>query len=162
MNSALGLFTAFHTVISLLAILAGIFAIRDLAAGRVQSPATTTFLVTAVITSVTGFMFPFHGFTPAIGVGIVATLVLVWAFVARRAMARFAGRAIPYAVAIVVSEYFLVFVLVAQLFAKVPALSGLAPNIKQGLFGATQLVVLVAFVVIAVRAARSFRTRAAA
>ena len=107
-------------------------------------------------------MFPFHGFTPAIGVGIVATLVLVWAFVARRAMARSAGRAIPYAVAIVVSEYFLVFVLVAQLFAKVPALSGLAPNIKQGLFGATQLVVLVAFVVIAVRAARSFRTRAAA
>jgi hypothetical protein len=161
MNSALGLFTAFHTIVSCLAILAGIPAIRDLITGRVHSPVTTTFLVTALVTSVTGFMFPFHGFTPAIGVGIIATLVLIWAFAARRSIARSAGWATQYAVAIVISEYFLVFVLVAQLFAKVPALNALAPHLKQELFGATQLVVLVAFVLIAVRGARSFRTRVA-
>jgi hypothetical protein len=156
MTSVLGLFTAFHTLISIVAIVAGIPAIRGLMHGRLQSASMTTFLVTAIITSVTGFMFPFHGFTPAIGVGIVALLVLAWGLLARRSLAR--GQ---FAIAMVVSEYFLVFVLVAQIFAKVPALNALAPNIKQPVFGVTQLIVLLVFAVIAIRAARSFRTRVA-
>ena len=156
MTSLLGLFTAFHTLISLVAIVAGIGALRGLMRGQVQSASMTTFLATAIVTTVTGFMFPFHGFTPAIGVGIVALLVLAWALFARRAGARS-----QFAVAVAISEYFLVFVLVAQVFAKVPALNGLAPSLKQPLFGGTQLIVLIAFVVIAVRAARTFRTRVA-
>lgn len=156
MTSLLGLFTAFHTLISLVAIVAGIGALRGLMCGQVQSASMTTFLATAIVTTVTGFMFPFHGFTPAIGVGIVALLVLAWALFARRADTRS-----QFAVAVAISEYFLVFVLVAQVFAKVPALNGLAPSLKQALFGGTQLIVLIAFVVIAVRAARTFRTRVA-
>jgi hypothetical protein len=62
----------------------------------------------------------------------------------------------------VISEYFLVFVLVAQVFAKVPALAALPPDLQKKLFGATQLLVLAIFVVVAVRATRSFRLRAAA
>ncbi|HWX66595.1 MAG TPA: hypothetical protein VNZ27_09250 [Rhodanobacter sp.] len=159
MNSALGLFTAFHTVVSVVAILAGIGAMRGLFLGRVRSAAMAAFLVSAIVTTVTGFMFPYHGFTPAIGVGVIALLVLAWALFAQRRTARSAGSGAQFAVAIVVSEYFLVFVLVAQIFAKLPALNALAPNVKQPLFGAAQLIVLIAFAVIAARAARASKTR---
>ena len=162
MNSALGLFTAFHTIVSVVAILVGIEAVRGLFHGRTRSAVMTAFLVVAIVTTVTGFMFPYHGFTPAIGVGIIALLVLAWALFAQRRAARFTGSGAQFAVAIVVSEYLLVFVLVAQIFAKLPALSALAPNIKQPLFGAVQLIVLIAFAVIATRAARVFRARVAA
>ncbi|SFS00300.1 hypothetical protein SAMN05216570_1417 [Dyella sp. OK004] len=159
MNSALGLFTAFHTVISVVAILAGIGAVRGLFLGRVRSAAMATFLVSAIVTTVTGFMFPYHGFTPAIGVGVIALLVLAWALLAQRRTALSAGSGAQFAVAIVVSEYFLVFVLVAQTFAKLPALNALAPNVQQPFFGAVQLIVLIAFTVIAIRAARASKTR---
>ena len=162
MTSALGWFTAFHTLVSLIAIAAGIGAIRGLRQASAQSTTMTVFLVTALVTSVTGFLFPYHGFTPAIGVGIVATLVLVWAFLARRSAARVGHGSAQFALAVVISEYFLVFVLVAQVFAKLPALAALSASLKQPLFGATQLVVLIAFVVIAVRSVRTLRARAAA
>jgi hypothetical protein len=46
-------------------------------------PVTTAlFLFTTALTSVTGFLFPIHGFTPALGVGIVACLILVVALFA--------------------------------------------------------------------------------
>ena len=70
MNTPLGWLTAFHTLISLVATIVGFWAIRDLMIGRHRSGALTTFLWTAVITSVTGFFFPFHGVTPAIVVGV--------------------------------------------------------------------------------------------
>src|SRR5439155_22981382 len=40
-------------------------------------------LVTTVATSVTGFFFPFHGFTPALGVGVLSILILVATIAAR-------------------------------------------------------------------------------
>jgi len=162
MNTFLGWFTAFHTLLSFVAIIAGVIAIRDIAAGRFRSGAITTFLVTAVLTSVTGFFFPFHGPTPAIGVGIVALIVLVWTLGARRSMGRSSFWVAQFPLGVVISEYFLVFVLVAQTFAKVPALAALPPDLQKKLFGATQLIVLIAFVVIAVRTTRLFRVRAIA
>jgi len=162
MNTPLGWFTAFHTLLSMIAIVAGVPAIRELTVGRLRSAAITTFLVTAILTSVTGFMFPYHGFTPAIGVGIVALIVLGWALAARQAVGRSAFWTTQFPLGVVVSEYFLVFVLVAQIFAKVPALVALAADTQKALFGGTQLVVLAAFVLIAIRTARAFRIRATA
>lgn len=162
MNTALGWLTAFHTLISLVAIVAGLWAIRDLMIGRYRSGAITTFLWTAVITSVTGFFFPFHGVTPAIIVGIIALIVLAWTIVARRSIGRSGFWTAQFPIGIVISEYFLVFVLVAQIFAKWPVLSSLPPDLRQKLFGATQLVVLIVFIVLAVRATKSFRVRAIA
>ena len=114
MNTALGWLTAFHTLISLVAIVAGLWAIRDLMIGRSRSGAITTFLWTAVITTVTGFFFPFHGVTPAIIVGIIALIVLAWTIVARRSIGRSGFWTAQFPIGIVISEYFLVFVLVAQ------------------------------------------------
>lgn len=162
MNTPLGWLTAFHTLISLVATIVGLWAIRDLMIGRHRSGALTTFLWTAVITSVTGFFFPFHGVTPAIIVGVIALLVLAWTLMARRSIGRSGFWTAQFPIGIVISEYFLVFVLVAQIFAKWPVLSALAPDLRQKLFGATQLVVLIVFIVLAVRATKSFRVRAIA
>ncbi|MBV8158257.1 MAG: hypothetical protein JO278_11405 [Dyella sp.] len=162
MNTPLGWFTAFHTLLSFVAIGAGLVAIRDIMQGRTRSGAITVFLATAILTSVTGFFFPYHGPTPAIAVGVIALVVLGWAVYARRSAGRpgFAGAQFP--IGIVISQYFLVFVLVAQIFAKLPVLTALPQDLQKKLFGATELVVLVAFVVLAVRATRAFRLRAAA
>lgn len=162
MNTPLGWLTAFHTLISLVATIVGLWAIRDLMIGRYRSGALTSFLWTAVITSVTGFFFPFHGVTPAIVVGVIALVVLAWTVMARRSIGRSGLWTAQFPIGIVISEYFLMFVLVAQIFAKWPALAALAPDLKQKLFGATELVVLIVFIVIAVRATKSFRVRAVA
>jgi hypothetical protein len=55
-----------------------------------------------------------------------------------------------------------VFVLIAQLFAKVPALQALAPTQSEPPFGITQLLVLAVFVVLGLRASRRSRTAGAA
>ena len=83
MSSAfLGAFTAFHVAISLVAIMAGFVVVFNLIGGTASKGWTATFLWTTLATSVTGFMFPFKGFTPAIGTGIVALLVMVPTLVA--------------------------------------------------------------------------------
>jgi|APAra7269097403_1048558.scaffolds.fasta_scaffold00290_17 hypothetical protein len=51
----------------------------------------------------------------------------------------------------------LVFVLVAQLFAKLPVLAALPPSVQKPLFAMAQLVVLVLFVVVAFRLVRLSR-----
>ena len=55
-----------------------------------------------------------------------------------------------------VTLYFLVFVLVAQFFKKIPALTALAPTLSEPPFALAQTVVLVIFAWLAYRAARSF------
>jgi hypothetical protein len=53
--------------------------------------------------------------------------------------------------------YFNVFVLFAQLFAKVPALKAVAPSQTSPAFGLTQVVVLVIFIFLTTRAFKGFR-----
>jgi hypothetical protein len=162
MMSGLAWFTGFHTAISLIAIVLGLLAIREAATGRAASSATRAFLATALITSVTGFMFPLHGFTPALGVGCVALVVLIWTLVARRNMDHSSSWAAQYPIGLVLSEYFLVFVLIAQIFAKLPALNTIEPNTRQAWFGGAELVVLLIFVATAVLTTKAFKTRHAA
>ena len=56
-----------------------------------------------------------------------------------------------------ISLYLNVFVLVAQLFQKVPALKALAPTQSEPPFAITQLVVLAMFVLLTILAAIRFR-----
>jgi CBS domain containing-hemolysin-like protein len=76
-------FTKLHVVISLIAIFAGLVVAFGLIAVKRLDGWTALFLVMTLLTSVTGFLFPFHGFTPAIGVGIVSLVVLAIAIFAR-------------------------------------------------------------------------------
>src|SRR6266513_2970184 len=76
-------YTFVHVVISLVGIFTGLIVLFGLLAGKRLDSWTKWFLITTVLTSVTGFFFPFHGFTPAIGLGILSLLVLAVAIYAR-------------------------------------------------------------------------------
>jgi hypothetical protein len=154
------IFTFVHVGLSLIGILSGFIVLYGLLTANRMDGWMPTFLVTTVATSVTGFGFPFHGFTPAIGVGILSLVALVATIAARYAF-RLAGfwRSV-YVVGSVVALYFNVFVLVVQAFAKIAALHALAPNGSEPPFAIAQGVVLVFYIVVGILAVRRFHPAA--
>jgi hypothetical protein len=115
------------------------------------------FLLTTALTSVTGFLFPIRGFTPALGVGILACVILVVALFALY-KERLIGAWRPiYVITAVASLYLNVFVLVVQSFVKVSALNALAPTQSEPPFAITQAAVLAIFILIALIAVLKFR-----
>ncbi|MGC1415421.1 MAG: hypothetical protein WA817_09080 [Candidatus Acidiferrum sp.] len=156
MSTGLTAFTLFHVAISLIGILTGFIAVFGMIAGKRLNGLTAIFLVTTALTSITGFLFPFHGITPGIILGILSLLVLAVAIPARY-LKHLAGawRKI-YAITATIALYFNVFVLVAQLFAKVPVLHALAPKGNEPPFLVSELVVMALFIVLGVAAAIKF------
>lgn len=154
-------FTLVHVVISLIAILSGFVVVFGLVSGKRFDGLTALFLTTTVLTSVTGFMFPFEKITPGIKLGIISLVVLAIAITARYAFHLGGPWRVIYAVGATLALYLNVFVLVVQSFEKVPALKELAPTQSEPAFLVTQLVVLAAFLVLGTFAAIKFRHRAA-
>src|SRR5256714_7575234 len=79
----LHIYTIIHTLISLVAIFTGFIVLFGMLSGKRLDGWTKWFLITAVATTVTGFFFPFHGFTPAIGLGLISLPFLALAIFAR-------------------------------------------------------------------------------
>jgi hypothetical protein len=157
MFSTLSLFTKLHVVISLIGIVSGLVVMFGLLVGRRLNGWTTLFLISTVLTSVTGFLFPFHGATPAILVGIISLVLLAIAIVARYGRHLAGTWRWIYVVTAMTSLYLNVFVLIVQLFQKVPVLKALAPTQSEPPFAVTQLVVLALFVFLTIIAAIKFR-----
>ena len=153
----LAVYTLVHVVISLAGIFSGFVVLFGLLAGKRLDGWTKFFLITTVATSVTGFFFPLHGFTPAIGVGIISLLVLSIAIFARYPR-QLAGRwRWIYVVTAMIALYLNVFVAIVQAFEKAPVLKVLAPTQSEPPFKLTQLVVLVLFVVLTIVGVIRFR-----
>jgi len=150
-------FTFLHVVLSLAGIGAGLIALFGLISGKLLHRWTAIYLVTTVLTSVTGFLFPFKGVTPGIVLGILSLIVLLPAIVALYGRRLSGGWRGTYVITASLALYFNVFVLFAQLFAKVPALKSIAPTPESPAFGVTQLVVMAVFVVLTVLAFKRFR-----
>ncbi|MGA7077952.1 MAG: hypothetical protein WBQ43_19290 [Terriglobales bacterium] len=150
-------FTLFHVVLSLIGILSGLVVVLQMKSGKTRNGMTALFLITTAATSVTGFMFPYHGFTPGIGVGILSLVVLVMAIFAFYSRHLAGGWRRTYAITAVIALYFNVFVLVAQLFEKVPALHALAPKGSEPPFAVTQVIVMVVFIALGIAAVKGFR-----
>src|SRR5467141_2791506 len=146
----LQIYTIIHTLISLVAIFTGLVVVLGMLAGNRLDGWTKWFLITAVATTVTGFFFPFHGFTPAIGLGIISLLFLALTIFARYSKKLAGGWRWIYAIGAVICLYFNLFVLVVQLFEKVPALHALAPTQTESPFKLTQLIVLAISVLLCV------------
>ncbi|HEY0569880.1 MAG TPA: hypothetical protein VGD13_17390 [Xanthobacteraceae bacterium] len=158
----LATFTTIHTILSVVALVAGLVVVAALVQGRPAPRWTMLFLVTAIATSVTGFGFPFSAVLPSHVVGGVALLIL--AAVLFAAYMANPGRAWnwTYAAGLVVSVYLLVFVAIAQAFLKVPVLKAAAPTQSELPFALAQLAALAVFAALAVMAARSFDATAKA
>ena len=152
-------FTFVHVLISLVGILSGLVVLFGLIAGNSLDGWTALFLVTTVATSVTGFMFPFHKLLPSHVVGVISLVVLAIAIYGRYSRHLAGGWRRTYVISSVIALYLNVFVLVVQLFEKVPALNALAPTRSEPPFLVTQVVVMAIFVVLGVFAAKGFRER---
>jgi len=152
----LAVYTFVHVLISVVGIGAGIAVVCAWLQGKRLAGWEPLFLWTTVATSVTGFFFPFHGFKPSYAVGILSLIVLAFAFMARDKYRLAGGWRTTYIGSAVVALYFNVFVLIVQLFLKVPALHALAPTQTETPFKAAQLAALAAFLVIGITAARKF------
>jgi hypothetical protein len=150
-------FTLVHVAISLAGILSGLAVLLGLIGGKRLDGWTWVFLSTTALTSVTGFFFPYHGVTPGIVIGVLSLIVLAVAIVARYPRHMAGAWRKTYVIAAAISLYFNVFVLVAQLFRRVPVLKELAPTQSEPPFAVTQLAVMIAFIVLTVLAVKNFR-----
>jgi hypothetical protein len=150
-------YTIFHVVISLVAILAGLIVLRGWLTARRLDGWTLIFLLFTLATSVTGFFFPFHGFTPAIGTGILSVVVLLVAFAGLYAFHLEGPWRWIYLVSAAIALYLNVFVLIIQAFLKIPPLHALAPNGNEPPFAIVQGIVLVVFVIGGFMAVRRYR-----
>ena len=160
---SIGAFTLFHVVITLIAIGSGLVVVGGMFASNRLPDTTALFLLTTVLTSVTGFLFPIHGFTPALGVGIVSCVLLAIALFAYYGKHLTGAWRWIYVVTAIVSLYFNVFVLVIQSFIKVALLNALAPTpTNEPAFVIAQVLVLAFFVLIGIVATLKFRPRALA
>ncbi len=146
----LQIYTIIHVLISLIGIFSGLIVLFGMLANKRLDGWTSWFLIATVLTSVTGFFFPFHGFTPAIGVGIISLVMLAIAIFARYSRQMAGVWRWIYIITAVIALYFNVFVLVVQAFLKIPSLHALAPTQTEQPFKATQLVVLAFFVLLGV------------
>ena len=153
----LPMFTLIHVVISVLGIITGLVVVGGLMAGARMDGWTAFFLATTILTSVTGFGFPFTTVSPALVVGAISLVVLAVCLAARYAKQLEGGWRTTYVVTAVAALYLNVFVLVVQLFAKTPALAQLAPTQQEAPFAVTQALVLALFVWIGWAAVRGFR-----
>jgi hypothetical protein len=156
LGMSLSTFTLLHVALSLIGILSGFIVIFGMLAPNRMNGMTVLFLLTTVLTSVTGFCFPNDHITPGIIIGIVSMVVLLIAIIARYVShLRGASRWI-YVVTVVLAQYLNVFVLVVQGFLKVPALHSLAPTGTETPFVIAQGVVLLIFIVLALYAVKKF------
>ena len=152
-----GAFTLLHVIITLVAIGSGLIVVGGMFASHKLPGTTALFLFTTALTSLTGFLFPIHGFTPALGVGIVACVILAVALFALYKERLVGAWRWIYVVTAMIALYLNVFVLIAQLFQKVPSLNALAPTQTELPFLVAQLFTLVIFVVLTIAAAIRFR-----
>src|SRR6202050_755812 len=109
-------FTAVHVLISLVGIGSGFLVVYGLLTGKRFDGATAIFLVTTVLTSVTGFLFPVEHLLPSHVVGIISLVVLAVAIVARYALHMAGAWRSIYVVSAVLALYLNSFVAVAQSF----------------------------------------------
>ncbi len=156
LGMSLSTFTTVHVIISLVAIASGIIVLFGMLGSKRLNGLTALFLLTTVLTSVTGFGFPFTHLSPAHKLGIISLVVLAIALLARYSFYMAGSWRWIYVVTAVMALYLNVFVLVVQSFEKVPALHALAPTQTEGPFKIAQLVVLVLFIVLTIVAVKKF------
>jgi hypothetical protein len=149
-------FTFVHVVLSLIGIVSGLVVALGLLTSERLASLTALFLVTTILTSATGFGFPFEGFKPSYVVAVISLVVLAIALYALYGKGLAGAWRLIYVITAVVALYLNVFVLIAQAFLKIQPLKDLAPTQSEPPFAITQGVVLIIFVIVGIVAAIRF------
>lgn len=150
-------YTLLHVLISLIGIGSGLIVIYGFLTSRRFDGMTALFLVTTALTSITGFGFPFEHLLPSHKVGIISLIVLAVAIPARYLFHMAGAWRWIFVVTSSTALYLNVFVLVVQLFRKVPALTALAPTQTEPPFLVAQLIVFASYIALTVLGVRKFR-----
>ena len=148
--------TFIHVVISLIGIATGLVVAAGLLGNQRYDGWTAVFLVTTIATSVTGFMLPFTQLLPSHIFGFISLVVLALAVIARYPRKLSGSWRWIYIATAMFALYLNVFVLVVQIFLKVPAAHALAPTQSEPPFLITQSIVLALFIFVTARAIITF------
>jgi hypothetical protein len=154
-------FTLVHVILRLVAIGSGVVVVFGLLTARRLPFCTALFLAATVLTSLTGFLFPFHGMTLSIEMGIPALAVLLLAAIGRYSRKLAGAWRHTYVVSVMIALYCNVVVLVAQIFARFLAPTTRAPQRPGLLLELAQLAVFAAFAAATHLALKRFRSTAA-
>lgn len=129
LGMSLQTFTVLHVIITLIAIVSGLIVLLGMLGSRRLPGLTALFLLTTVLTSVTGFLFPIHGFTPALALGVISMVVLAVALFALYGRHLAGAWRWIYVATAVLALWFNIFVLIVQLFEKIGFLNAAAPQV---------------------------------
>jgi hypothetical protein len=161
LGMSLSTFTSVHVILSLVGIFAGLVVLFAMFRSSMLRSWTAIFLVTTILTSVTGYFFPVDKVLPSHIVGALSLVALAVAVLAYYRYRLGGSWRWIYVVTAIVALYFNVFVAVVQAFAKISFLHSAAATQSDPPFVVAQLVVLVLFIVLGVVAVRSFHPRVA-
>ena len=149
-------FTWFHIVLSLVMLVAGYVVVRDLFRSHIDNTWMAVFLISGVLTNVTGFGFPFSRFTESHYTAIFSLIVLAAAFLALYVFKLAGAWRWVFAISAVLAFYTDALVTIAQIFKKIPAL-GAPTASSEPQFVITQLLLLAITIWLCVKAYRGFR-----
>jgi hypothetical protein len=157
LGMSLSTFTLVHVLLSLIGIFAGLVVVYGFLKGRLLGGWNGVFLVTTILTSVTGFLFHSAQFGPPHFVGIISLVLLGFAVAALYAFSLAGPWRWIYAATATLSLYLNVFVGVVQAFQKISFLQPLAPTQSEPPFAIAQGLVLVIFLALTVLASKRLR-----
>lgn len=152
------LFTLFHTLLSVVGIFAGLVLAGGLISGKRLDGWSALFLVTTLLTNITGFGFPFTVLLPGHIIGALSLVILPFVLYARYGKHLEGKWNTVYVIGVMVTLWFNAFILVVQLFKRLPGLIASAPTQKEPPFAVTQLLVLILFIALGRAALKGSRT----
>lgn len=150
-------FTVLHLIISMIAIGLGFVVAGGILASNRLPGWTAWFLILTILTSATGFLFPFTKILPSHIVAIISLVLLAVAVYALYGKSLAGIWRIVYVVTAMLALWFNVFVLIAQSFQKVALLNVYAPTGAEPPFAFTQGVVLLFFIFTIILGIRRFK-----
>jgi hypothetical protein len=158
-DMSLSTITTLHVIISLIGIASGIVVMFGLLGSHRMPGLTAIFLLFTILTSATGFLFPFEKLLPSHMIGIVSLVLLAIACIALYGMKLSGAWRGIYVATAMISLYLNVFVLVIQGFLKIGPLHALAPSVppSEPPFAVVQGLVLLFFVIVIIGTVRRFR-----
>lgn len=156
LGMSIATFTTLHVIISLIGIVTGIVALLGMLAGKNLRVWTVLFLASTVLTSATGFLFPFNKLLPSHVFGIISLVVLAAALLALYVFRLDGPWRWIYVAGATLALYLNVFVAVVQAFQKLAFLQPLAPTQAEAPFIVAQVAVLAIFAALGFLAVKRF------
>jgi hypothetical protein len=161
LGMSLATYTQSHVIISILGIVSGLVVLASLLSGKLPRIVNALFLIATVLTSAGGYLFPFTHILPSHIIGAISLLILAVAIYALYGAHLAGGWRKTYVITAMVALYLNCFVLVFQLFLKVPAIHALAPTQSEPPFAIAQITVMILFIVLIILAVKKFRIQQA-